>query len=62
MNRFVAGFREQMAAWQIYQAFHTDREAAIRSPVVARVENQVDDDGQNLDRRAAHALHGEPRV
>lgn len=60
VNPFVAGFREQMAAWRIYQYFHTDREAAVRGPVVARVENQVDDDGQNLI-AVLHTLYTESR-
>ena len=60
VNPFATGFREQMAAWRIYRTFHTDREAAIRSPVVARVENQVDDDGQNLI-AVLHTLYTESR-
>ena len=44
----------------IYQTFHTDSEAAVRSPVVARVENQVDDDGQNLI-AVLHTLYTESR-
>ena len=60
VNPFVSGFREQMAAWSIYQDFHTDRDAAVRSPVIARVENQVDADGQNLI-AVLHTLYTESR-
>lgn len=60
VNPFVSRFREQIAAWRIYQTFHTDRDAAVRSPVVARVENQVDEDGQNLI-AVLHTLYTESR-
>jgi predicted ATPase len=60
VNPFVTGFREQMAAWRIYQSFHTERDAAIRSPVVARVETQVEDNGQNLI-AVLHTLYTESR-
>lgn len=56
----MARFREQIVAWRIYQTFHTDRDAAVRSPVVARVENQVDEDGQNLI-AVLHTLYTESR-
>lgn len=60
VNPYVTRFREQIAGWRIYQDFHTDREADVRSPVVARVENQVDEDGQNLI-AVLHTLYTESR-
>jgi predicted ATPase len=60
VNRVVGEFREQMAAGRVYQSFHADREATVRGPVVARVENQVDEDGQNLV-AMLHTLYTESR-
>jgi predicted ATPase len=60
VNHIVGEFRAQVASWRSYQGFRTDREASVRSPVVARVENQVDDDGQNLV-AVLHTLYTENR-
>jgi predicted ATPase len=60
VNPFVGEFREQIASWRTYQEFRTDRAAEVRGPVVARVENQLDDDGQNLV-AVLHTLYTESR-
>lgn len=48
LNRFVAEFQRELAAWKIYQDFHTHRGAHIRGPQVTRAETEVSPDGQNL--------------
>jgi predicted ATPase len=48
LNRIVAQFQEELAAWQIHQDFQTHRTAQIRTAQVTRSETQVDSDGQNL--------------
>jgi len=47
-NRLLPPFRAQMSAWSVYHDFHTNRDAAIRQPVVTRHEKRVLPDGQNL--------------
>ncbi len=47
-NRFVAEFQQELASWQVYQDFHTHRDAAIRMPQVTRADTQLTPDGQNL--------------
>jgi predicted ATPase len=47
-NRLIVTHQQHIARWGIYQSFHTDREAAIRAPAVARMETELDADGQNL--------------
>jgi predicted ATPase len=47
-NRFVADFQKELAAWKVYQHFHTHRDARIRAPQVTRAETEVSADGQNL--------------
>jgi predicted ATPase len=47
-NQFAGRFRDEVAAWGVYQGFHTHREAPVRQPAVARSETRVQPDGQNL--------------
>ena len=47
-NRLLPPFRAQMSGWSVYHDFHTNRDAAIRLPVVTRLEKRVQPDGQNL--------------
>ncbi|NQT39393.1 MAG: AAA family ATPase, partial [Planctomycetes bacterium] len=44
----VGQFRDELAAWGIYQGFHTHPEAAVRQATVSRNETRVQPDGQNL--------------
>jgi predicted ATPase len=59
-NRILPPFRSQMAAWSVYHDFHTNREAAIRQPVVTRIEKRVQPDGQNLI-SVLHTLYSSDR-
>ncbi|NQT39014.1 MAG: AAA family ATPase, partial [Planctomycetes bacterium] len=47
-NSVVGQFRDELAAWGIYQGFHTHPEAAVRQATVSRNETRVQPDGQNL--------------
>jgi predicted ATPase len=41
-------FSRELASWAIYHDLHVHRDAIIRQAAVARVEKQVEPDGQNL--------------
>ena len=45
---YIREFREQLAAWQVYQDIRTDRDAKIRQEAEVRGVKQVAPDGQNL--------------
>ncbi len=47
-NRHIPPFRSQLSNWHIYHDLHVNRDAAIRQPVIARLEKTVQPDGQNL--------------
>jgi predicted ATPase len=41
-------FRERLVSWSIYHDIHVDQEATLRQAAVARFENRIASDGQNL--------------
>jgi predicted ATPase len=47
-NRHIPPFRSQLTHWHVYHDLHVNRDAAIRQPVIARLEKTVQPDGQNL--------------
>jgi predicted ATPase len=47
-NRLIVANQQHIARWGVYQSFHTDRDAPIRAPAVARMETRLNADGQNL--------------
>jgi predicted ATPase len=47
-NLVVSGFRERLSGWAMYHDVHVDEPAPIRQATVARVEQRVAPDGQNL--------------
>ncbi|HEY3366825.1 MAG TPA: AAA family ATPase [Symbiobacteriaceae bacterium] len=47
-NRLTSLFKEDVASWSVYHDLHTNRDAVIRQPAVARTETRVNPDGQNL--------------
>jgi len=47
-NPVVLSFRDHLASWGIYHDLHVDQDAPIRQAAVARTENRVNADGQNL--------------
>ncbi len=47
-NRFIPQFQKDLASIAVYHDLHTNRDAIIRQPAVARSEKRVDPDGQNL--------------
>ncbi|MFH0899667.1 MAG: AAA family ATPase [Pseudomonadota bacterium] len=47
-NHLVSAFRETLAAWSIFHDVHVDQDAEVRRPAVARIDNRVAADGQNL--------------
>ncbi len=47
-NRLIVTHQQHIARWGVYQSFHTDRDAPIRAPAVARLETSLNADGQNL--------------
>lgn len=47
-NPVVLDFRDRLASWGIYHDLHVDQDARIRQAAVARTENRVAADGQNL--------------
>ena len=47
-NRAIDTHQRHIARWGVYQSFHTDRDAPIRAPTVARMETTLNADGQNL--------------
>jgi predicted ATPase len=47
-NRLIVTHQQHLARWGVYQRLHTDRDAPIRAPTVARMETSLNADGQNL--------------
>lgn len=47
-NQRIPPFQRALASIAVYHDIRTDRDAHLRSPVVSRVEERVDPDGQNL--------------
>jgi predicted ATPase len=47
-NRLIAAYQKTIAGWSILREFPCHRGAAVRQPVIARRETQVQADGQNL--------------
>jgi predicted ATPase len=47
-DRLMSLFSRELASWAIYHDLHVHRDAIIRQAAVARVEKQVEPDGQNL--------------
>ncbi len=47
-NRFIPPFQRGLAAIAVYHDLHTNKDASIRQPAIARMERRVDPDGQNL--------------
>lgn len=47
-NPIVMSFRERLVSWSIYHDIHVDQEATLRQAAVARFENRIASDGQNL--------------
>jgi len=59
-NRRIPLFRSELESWVVYHDLHVNAEAAIRQPVVAKLERRVDPDGQNLV-SVLHTLYTEDR-
>ncbi|MCX5810437.1 MAG: AAA family ATPase [Proteobacteria bacterium] len=59
-NHFIPPFQRELAAICVYHDFHTNRDAAIRQPTIARLEKRVAPDGQNLI-SVLHTLYTEDR-
>ncbi len=47
-NHYIPPFQKGLASIAIYHDLHTNKEASIRQPAIARMEKRVDPDGQNL--------------
>jgi|ADurb_Total_1113_FD_contig_71_1030840_length_2614_multi_2_in_0_out_0_2 predicted ATPase len=47
-NRFIPPFQRELASIAVYHDLHTNKDAPIRQPAIARLEKRVDPDGQNL--------------
>lgn len=47
-NRLIPPFQKQLASIAVYHDLHTNKDATIRQPAIARMERRVDPDGQNL--------------
>lgn len=48
LNRDIALFQETISSWAIYHDINVHLDSEIRRPVIARYEEQVNPDGQNL--------------
>jgi len=59
-NPFIPRYQKNLVAWSVYHDVHVDHEAAIRSPVVTKLERRVTPDGQNLV-NVLHTLYSEDR-
>ncbi len=47
-NHFIPPFQKALASIAVYHDLHTNKDAFVRQPVVARMEMRVEPDGQNL--------------
>jgi len=47
-NHYIPPFQKELAAIAVYHDLHTNKDAVIRQPAIARLERRVDPDGQNL--------------
>jgi predicted ATPase len=47
-NHFIPPFQKALSSIAVYHDLHTNRDAPIRNPAIARMEKRVDPDGQNL--------------
>lgn len=47
-NPRIPPFQKALASIAVYHDIHTDKNAPVRRPIVSRMENRVDPDGQNL--------------
>ncbi|MDX9710400.1 MAG: AAA family ATPase [Trichloromonas sp.] len=47
-NHYIPPFQRALAAIAVYHDLHTNKDAVIRQPAIARLEKRVDPDGQNL--------------
>ncbi len=47
-NHFIPPFQKKLASIAVYHDLHTNKNAIIRKPAIARMEKRVDPDGQNL--------------
>jgi Predicted ATPase len=47
-NHYIPPFQKGLAAIAVYHDLHTNKDASIRQPAIARMEKRVDPDGQNL--------------
>ena len=47
-NPRIPPFQKALASIAVYHDIHTNKDAPLRSPVVSRMEERVDSDGQNL--------------
>jgi predicted ATPase len=47
-NHFIPPFHRELASIAVYHDLHTNKDAPIRQPAIARLEKRVDPDGQNL--------------
>lgn len=47
-NHYIPPFQRALASIAVYHDLHTNKDAAIRQPAIARLEKRVDPDGQNL--------------
>jgi predicted ATPase len=47
-NHFIPPFQRGLASIAVYHDLHTNKDATVRQPAIARMEKRVDPDGQNL--------------
>ena len=47
-NHYIPPFQKELASIAVYHDLHTNKDAVIRQPAIARLEKRVDPDGQNL--------------
>lgn len=47
-NHFIPPFQRWLSSIAVYHDLHTNKDAPIRQPEIARMEKRVDPDGQNL--------------
>jgi len=47
-NHYIPPFQKELATIAVYHDLHTNKDAIIRQPAIARLEKRVDPDGQNL--------------
>lgn len=47
-NHFIPPFQRELSSIAVYHDLHTNKDAHVRLPAIARMEKRVDPDGQNL--------------